>query len=110
MPFALLPNGQTTYVKKHLEVSVAVPGVDARTSIEKAIREELEKDPRQLFVRVQGGGGFGPWCFWIQWGRGEECCATPAILLGEQEHSPDVVMARIKDELAKLRGAKQEIH
>jgi len=70
MPTALLPNGQTTYVQNTLDVSVSFPDSKTAATVERVIREGLAGDPRQLFVRVQGGGGYGPWCFWIEWGAG----------------------------------------
>lgn len=102
MPTALLPNGQTTYVQRSLEVSVCFPDKKISAEVERAICEGLAGDPRQLLIRVQGGGGFGPWCFWIQWGRGQNCRGTHPTILAEDEHSPEAVLARIREQLSTL--------
>lgn len=107
MPTALLPNGQTTYVQKSLEVSVSFPDSKTAATIERTLCEGLADDPRQLFVRVQGGGGYGPWCFWIQWGRGANCRDTQPTILGENEHTPEAVLARVKEQLAQLKVSEQ---
>ncbi len=103
MPTALLPNGQTTYVQNSLEVSVSFPDSKTAATIERAICEGLAGDPRQLLVRVQGGGGYGPWCFWIQWGRGQNCRDTSPTILREDEHTPEAVVAKIKERLAEMK-------
>lgn len=103
MPTALLPNGQTTYVQSSLELSVSFPDAKTTASIEREIRAGLAGDPRQLMVRVQGGGGYGPWCFWIQWGQGQNCRRTSPTVLAESERTPEGVLARIQEELVKLR-------
>lgn len=107
MPTALLPNGQTTYVQNSLEVSVSFPDSKTTASVERAIREALAEDPRQLLVRVQGGGGYGPWCFWIQWGRGQNCRGTSPTMLADDEHTPEAIVARIKQELTQLKVSEQ---
>ena len=107
MPTALLPDGQTTYVQNSLEVSVSFPDAKAAAAVENAVRQALADDPRQLIVRVQGGGGYGPWCFWIQWGRGQNCLGTSPTILAENEHTPEAVVARIKEQLSKLHADRQ---
>jgi hypothetical protein len=102
MPTALLPDGRVTYVQDKLDVSVSFPDSKTRVNVQRAIREALAEDPRRLFVRVQGGGGYGPWCFWIQWGVGQNCRSTPAIILNENEHEPQAVLTRIKAALSNL--------
>ena len=102
MPTALLPNGQTTYVQSSLELSVSFPDARTTANVEREIRAGLSDDPRQLLVRVQGGGGYGAWCFWIQWGQGQNCRRTSPTILADNEHTPEAIVARIKEELSKL--------
>ena len=104
MPTALLPNGQATYVDHNLDLSISFPDRSTAESIEKTLRQALTSDPRQLLVRVQGGGGYGPWCFWIQWGSGPNCVRTQPVCLSESEQNPEAVLARVQAELEKLRG------
>ena len=107
MPTALLPNGQTTYVNNSLEVSVAFPDTKLAAQVERAICEALVDDPRQLMVRVQGGGGYGAWCFWIQWGKGQNCRGTAPTILKDDEHTPQAIVARIKERLSELKVSEQ---
>lgn len=107
MPTALLPNGQTTYVQHPHDVSVSFPDKKTAAAVEKAIREGLAGDPRQLMVRVQGGGGYGQWCFWIQWGRGQNCRATQPTVLSDSEHEPQVILARIKAQLSQFEAVQK---
>lgn len=109
MPTALMPDGQTRFVQNPLELSISVPGSDTRSSMERTLRQGLADDPRQLFVRVQGGGGYGPWCFWIQWGQEKNCCRTPAVLLGADEHAPEAILLRIRAELANLQVKDKQV-
>lgn len=103
MPTALLPDGRTTYVQNKLQVSVSLPDTQTKTHVEKVIRQGLADDPRELFVRVQGGGGYGPWCFWIQWGHGHNSCGTSAIILSDTEHTPETILSRVQTQLAALQ-------
>ena len=103
MPTALLPNGQIKYVQNSLDVSVSFPDTKAAAHVERVIRQGLADDPRQLFVRVQGGGGYGPWCFWIQWGEGQNCRGTSPTHLSDSDHTPEAILARVKEQLAQLR-------
>jgi hypothetical protein len=102
MPTALLPDGRSTYVQNKLQVSVSLPDTQIKSKVEQIIRQGLAEDPRELFVRVQGGGGYGPWCFWIQWGHGHNCCGTSAIILGETERTPEVILSKVQSQLADL--------
>ena len=103
MPIAVMPSGQTKYVDHNLDVSVALKDQNARTSVERLIRETFSSDPRQLAIRVQGGGGFGAWTFWITWGTGTDRKATSPVILSESEHTPEAVVSRIRTELESLR-------
>lgn len=103
MPTALLPNGQTKYVQHSLDVSVSFPDAKTTANVERALRQELADDPRQLLVRVQGGGGYGPWCFWIQWGEGQNCRGTSPTILSDSEHTPEAVVARVKEQLSQMK-------
>ncbi len=99
MPIAVLPSGQTKYVNHTLDVSIALRDKTASAGIDRLLHESFSSDPRMLCIRVQGDGGFGPWTFWITWGAGSDRKATPAIVLTENEHSPETVVARIKSEI-----------
>jgi hypothetical protein len=99
MPIAVMPSGQTKYVDHNLDVSVALRDQNLKTQVDRLIRETLCSDPRQLFIRVQGDGGFGPWTFWITWGNGSDRKMTPAVVLSENERNPESVVSRIKAEL-----------
>jgi hypothetical protein len=102
MPIAVMPSGQTKYVDHNLDVSVALRDKHLKDQVDRLIRETLSSDPRQLFIRVQGGGGFGPWTFWITWGNGTDRKITPAVVLSDGEHSPEAVVSRIRAELDTL--------
>ena|ERR1700761_1144864 len=104
MTIALLPSGRTSYVRDKLRVSVSLPNHKAKDVVERAIRDGLADDPRQLFIRLQGGGGYGPWHFWMHWGHGEDSRHTDPVVLEENEHEPEAVLSRIKTELSKLPG------
>lgn len=108
MPTALLPNGQTTYVQNSLDVSVSFPDSQTAANVERAICTGLADDPRQLMIRVQGGGGYGPWCFWIQWGSGQNCRRTSPTILSDNEHTPEAVVTRIKEQLSQLKVSEPE--
>jgi hypothetical protein len=110
MPTALLPDGQIAYVNRSLEVSVSFPDRNTTASMEQKLREALATDNRQLFVRVQGGGGYGPWCFWIQWGSGGNSVRTEPVCLADNEHTPEAVLAHVQAELSRLKGKRPEIH
>ena len=110
MPTALLPNGQMTYVDHNLEVSVSFPDRAITSAVEQKLRQALATDSRQLFVRVQGGGGYGPWCFWIQWGKGSNSVRTQSICLAEDERTPEAILLRVQTELSRLKGKTVEIH
>ena len=103
MPTALLPNGQTAYVPTSLDVSVSFPDAKTTATVERVIRQGLADDPRQLLIRVQGGGGYGPWCFGVQWGRGQHCRATSPTILPEEERTPEAILMRIKEQLSELQ-------
>jgi hypothetical protein len=90
-----------------LDVSVSFPDAKTCASIEQTLRQGLAGDPRQLLVRVQGGGGYGPWCFWIQWGEGPNCRGTKPTILSDAEHTPEAVLARVKEQLSTMQVANQ---
>lgn len=102
MPIAVMPSGQTKYVDHNLDVSVALRDPNAKKDIDQLLRQTFSSDPRQLAIRVQGDGGFGPWTFWVTWGAGSDRKATPAVVLSESEHTPEAVVSRIKAELELL--------
>lgn len=103
MPIAVMPSGQTKYVDHNLEVSVVLRDKNAKDGIDQLIRKTFSSDPRQLCIRVQGDGGFGPWTFWVTWGTGTDRKTTSPVVLSETEHSPEAVVSRIKAELEKLQ-------
>lgn len=105
MPTALLPSGKTAYVDQPLDLSVSFPDRALTANVEQTLRKGLAADPRQLFVRVQGGGGYGPWCFWIQWGTGPKSVLTRPTCLSEEEHTPEAILNRVRTELAALDGS-----
>jgi hypothetical protein len=102
VPIAVMPSGQNKYVDHSLDVSVALRDQDLNARVDRLIRETLSSDPRQLFIRVQGDGGYGPWTFWITWGNGSDRKTTPAVVLSDSEHSPEAVVSRIRAELESL--------
>lgn len=102
MPIAVMPSGQRKYVDHNLDVSVALPDKNAKKGVDHLIRQTFSSDPRQLSIRVQGDGGFGPWTFWITWGTGADRKATPPVVLSNSEHTPEAVVSRIKAELDLL--------
>jgi hypothetical protein len=99
MPIAVMPSGQTKYVDHNLDVSVALKDKRTCLGVDHLIRETFSSDPRQLAIRVQGDGGFGPWTFWVTWGAGADRKCTEAVILSESEHTPEAVVSRIKKEL-----------
>ncbi len=103
MPIAVMPSGQTKIVDQSLEVSVVLRDKEAKNQIDQLIRQTFSSDPRQLCIRVQGDGGFGPWTFWATWGGGSDRRATPAVVLADNERTPEAVVSRIRLELEKLQ-------
>ncbi len=97
-----MPSGQTKYVDHNLDVSVTLRDQNMQAGIDRLIRQTFSSDPRQLSIRVQGDGGFGPWTFWVTWGTGSDRKATPAVVLPENEHTPEAVVSRIKTELEQF--------
>ncbi|MBV8551878.1 MAG: hypothetical protein JOY54_11290 [Acidobacteriaceae bacterium] len=102
MAIALLPSGRKSYVHDKLKLSVSLADSKAKGDLERVIREGLAEDPRQLFIRLQGGRGYGPWHFWLEWGHGADRRDIQPVILQEDEHSPEAVLARIKAALSKL--------
>lgn len=103
MPTAVLPSGQTKYVDHNLDVSVALRDQSVKDRVDRLLHQEFDRDQRQLAIRLQGDGGFGPWTFWIVWGSGSDKRSTPPIVLPENEHTPEAILLRIKDELIHLQ-------
>ena len=102
MPTAILPSGHTKYVHHNLDVSVALRDQTTKATVDRILHQEFDHDRRQLSIRLQGDGGFGPWTFWVVWGSGSDKRSTAPVILSENEHSPELIVTRIKSELAQM--------